>query len=277
LKNIEQVFGMMEILIAVGVLFVASWVYVVWTTQRLNVDPLQDRLSPLLGELISEAFSETAERRFSQLAAALFAKYGLSRAGDHVVRGRLYHALTTLHRMVSPEEFRRAEKYVLAWNWPDTIDAEFRLDRNPVSQTNSVRANKDGLADIFISYAHEDRAIAGLLSARFEGAGYSVWWDDGIHAGSDWREALTKQLEGCKALVVLWSPLSAASEWVHREAAFAMERGKLVPAVVRRCRLPSSFSGVQACDLVEWDGNSDHVGWSKLKTAVGDIVKGRHD
>ncbi len=263
----------MEVLLGVAVLLVASWVYVVWSTQRLNVDPLQDRLSPLLGELISEGFSETAERRFSQLAAALFAKYGLSRAGDHVVRGRLYHALTTLHRMVSPEEFRRAEKYVLAWSWPEMIDAEFRLDRNPVSQTNSVHTNKDGPADIFISYAHEDRAMARLLSARFQGAGYSVWWDDGIHAGSDWRDELTKQLEGCKALVVLWSPLSAASEWVYREAALAREREKLIPAVIRRCRLPSAFADVHTSDLVEWDGNADHVGWSKLERAVHNIVR----
>lgn len=267
---------MVEILIGVAALFVASWIYVVWSTQRLNVDPLQDRLSPLLGELIEEDFAEAAERQFSQLAAALFAKYGLSRAGDHVLRSRLYHALTTLHPMISREKFRIAERYVLAWRWPEAMDVKRPLDSGPVGQATSAHLGA-GPADIFISYAHEDRAIAQLLSARFQGAGYSVWWDDGIHAGSDWRDALTKQLEDCKALVVLWSPLSAASEWVHREAAFAMEREKLVPAVIRRCRLPTAFSAVHACDLVEWDGNSDHAGWSKLQRAVGDIIKGRRE
>lgn len=268
---------MMEVLLGVAVLFVASWVYVVWSTQRLNVDPLQDRLSPLLGELISDNFSAAAERRFSQLAAAIFAKYGLSRAGDHVLRGRLYHALTTLHRLVSAEEFRRAEKYVLNWSWPETMDAEFRADQHYVSQPETVHIKKNGLADIFLSYAHEDRAMAQLLSARFQSSGYSVWWDDGIHAGSDWRDELTRQLEGCRALIVLWSPLSAASEWVHREAAFAREREKLVPAVIRRCRLPSAFADVQTCDLVEWDGNADHVGWTKLERAVRNIVGNARD
>ncbi len=201
---------MMEVLLGVAVLLVASWVYVVWSTQRLNVDPLQDRLSPLLGELISEGFSETAERRFSQLAAALFAKYGLSRAGDHVVRGRLYHALTTLHRMVSPEEFRRAEKYVLAWSWPEMIDAEFRLDRNPVSQTNSVHTNKDGPADIFISYAHEDRALMEELikhlSALVRQRTIDIWQDGHILAGNDWRHEIGAKLDTADIVMFLVSP-----------------------------------------------------------------------
>ena len=33
------------------------------------------------------------------------------------------------------------------------------------------------MADIFIGYAREDRAVAAVLAKALEGCGWSVWWD----------------------------------------------------------------------------------------------------
>ncbi len=40
------------------------------------------------------------------------------------------------------------------------------------------------MSDIFISYAREDREIAGRLAGALEAAGWSVWWDSKLRAGT---------------------------------------------------------------------------------------------
>jgi hypothetical protein len=46
------------------------------------------------------------------------------------------------------------------------------------------------MADIFISYANEDRDKAAKIAALLESAGWRVWWDRRIPAGRTWRAVL---------------------------------------------------------------------------------------
>ena len=46
------------------------------------------------------------------------------------------------------------------------------------------------MADIFISYANEDRESAAQLARTLETAGWRVWWDRRIPAGRTWRAVL---------------------------------------------------------------------------------------
>lgn len=50
------------------------------------------------------------------------------------------------------------------------------------------------MADIFISYANEDRDTAARLAAHLESAGWRVWWDRRIPAGRTWRAVLAEAL-----------------------------------------------------------------------------------
>jgi len=68
------------------------------------------------------------------------------------------------------------------------------------------------MADIFISYANEDRERAGRLANALESCGWSVWWDRKIIAGQAFDEAIERELETAKCVVVLWSRNSIASE-----------------------------------------------------------------
>ncbi len=43
----------------------------------------------------------------------------------------------------------------------------------------------DGLADVFLSYARSDRSVAAEVAHSLERAGFTVWWDREIRAGSD--------------------------------------------------------------------------------------------
>jgi hypothetical protein len=120
------------------------------------------------------------------------------------------------------------------------------------------------VADIFISYASEDRGPAGRLAAALESCGWSVWWDRHIVAGQAFDEAIERELERARCAVVLWSRHSIVSEWVKNEAAAAAERGVLVPAQIEQVKLPLEFRRRQTADLTGWDGDAGHEGFRTL-------------
>ena len=130
------------------------------------------------------------------------------------------------------------------------------------------------MADIFISYANEDRELAGRLASALESCGWSVWWDRKIVAGQAFDEAIERELETAKSVVVLWSRHSVASEWVKNEAAAAAERGVLVPAQIEQVKLPLEFRRRQTADLTGWDGDVGHEGFRTLCAGVAAKASG---
>lgn len=88
------------------------------------------------------------------------------------------------------------------------------------------------MANVFVSYAREDRERAHILANALEANGWSVWWDRKIIAGHTFDQVIERELETAKSVVVLWSKNSVSSEWVKNEAAVAAERGVLVPALI---------------------------------------------
>jgi len=124
------------------------------------------------------------------------------------------------------------------------------------------------MADVFLSYAREDRAAALALARALEGRGWSVWWDREIHPGESFDQAIERELAAAGAVVVLWSERSVGSEWVKNEAAEAAERGVLVPALLDTTKLPLEFRRRQAADLAGWHGDPDHDGFRALCTGL---------
>jgi hypothetical protein len=85
------------------------------------------------------------------------------------------------------------------------------------------------VADIFISYATDDRPEAARLAAFLEEQGYSVWWDRELSAGQQFYEKLAQALADCRVAIVLWTSSSVKSRWVLGEAETAASAEKLVP------------------------------------------------
>lgn len=130
------------------------------------------------------------------------------------------------------------------------------------------------MSDVFISYAHEDRASAKLLAQILQAKGWSVWWDRNIVAGQSFDQIIEHELDTAKAVVALWSRHSVASEWVKNEAAAAAERGVLVPAMIHRIKLPLEFRRRQTADLAGWSGDPDHDGFQSLCDGLTAVMTG---
>ena len=110
------------------------------------------------------------------------------------------------------------------------------------------------MADIFISYSSKDRQQAEQLTELLASAGLSVWIDkQGIDAATSWSGEISKAIEDCKALVLLLSLTSIASENVRKEVSLAAERKKkILPLDLEPVTLPHDFAyhlaGIQRID-----------------------------
>ena len=80
-------------------------------------------------------------------------------------------------------------------------------------------------AEVFISYASEDRGRILDLVERLRGAGVSVWIDQmGIEGATMWSQEIVEAIDGCKVLILAISQRSTESENVVKELALASER-----------------------------------------------------
>jgi hypothetical protein len=85
------------------------------------------------------------------------------------------------------------------------------------------------MADIFISYKSEERALPEALANDLRAAGYSVWWDVDLVGGATFRTQILEQLNAAPAVIVIWTPASVQSEFVLDEADHALASKKLIP------------------------------------------------
>jgi hypothetical protein len=128
------------------------------------------------------------------------------------------------------------------------------------------------MADVFVSYASEDRERASALAQALGARGWSVWWDRHLVPGHSFDQAIERELESARCVVALWSQHSVGSEWVKNEAALAAERGTLVPAFIDDVKPPLEFRRRQAARLVGWSGEPDQAGFLDLCRGIEDLL-----
>jgi adenylate cyclase len=120
------------------------------------------------------------------------------------------------------------------------------------------------MADVFISYASENRATAVDLARAIESAGFSVWWDRRIEAGAIFTAEVERELLGAKAIIVAWSNAAIVSEWVRDEAAHGRDTNRLLPILIEGVLPPLGFRQRQAIDLTGWDGSDASPALARL-------------
>jgi hypothetical protein len=94
------------------------------------------------------------------------------------------------------------------------------------------------MADVFITYAREDKDVAERLAGDLIARGYQVWWDVELGPGDDFRQVILDELKSAKAAIVIWTPNSIRSAFVVDEANYALQNRKLI--ATRTADLPVS-------------------------------------
>lgn len=128
------------------------------------------------------------------------------------------------------------------------------------------------MADIFLSYAREDRHQAESLSRALEHAGWSVWWDREILPGASYEHLIEAEISKAHCVVVLWSESARQSNWVRDEATLAISRHVLVSVLLDESAPPLGFRQQQTANLAHWDGSTMDPAFATLKQGIADVV-----
>jgi hypothetical protein len=124
------------------------------------------------------------------------------------------------------------------------------------------------MADVFISYAREDRARAAQMAEALGREHVDVFWDTEIPPSQTWADFIEGKLRACKAVIVLWSEHSTKSQWVREEARMGREASKLIPVMLDNSPPPFGFGEVQGANLAGWNGKTADAEWERVVAAV---------
>ncbi|MCP4283394.1 MAG: SUMF1/EgtB/PvdO family nonheme iron enzyme, partial [Gammaproteobacteria bacterium] len=127
------------------------------------------------------------------------------------------------------------------------------------------------MANIFISYAHDDAAFAAQLKEGIESGGFSTWMDTAsLSGGEHWTEEIESNIQSAASVVVVISPASNKSVWVRREVLYAQQLGKrIVPVLAVKVPLPALLIDLHALDLHE----NFNAGLNRLLNALPETVR----
>src|SRR5262245_22778697 len=131
------------------------------------------------------------------------------------------------------------------------------------------------MADVFVSYAHQDREwVIRFAEALHQRAGWEVWWDHAILPGEQFDDKIQRAMAGAKSAIVGWSPHSVALRWVETEAREAATRNILIPIRIAQVDLPLEFRSFETADLSSWTGQPEHENFLEVAEAVRRLLAG---
>jgi hypothetical protein len=128
------------------------------------------------------------------------------------------------------------------------------------------------MADVFVSYAREDREKAKLIADVLMAHGYTVWWDINLRGGDQIADIVEKAIRGARAVVVLWSSTSVKSHWVVAEADEARRSQKLVPILCDAAEPPLQFRGIHTVNVAPLINRDDVDSKRDLIESVAQLV-----
>jgi tetratricopeptide (TPR) repeat protein len=128
------------------------------------------------------------------------------------------------------------------------------------------------MADIFVSYAREDREKIVPFVDLLEAQGWSVWWDRSIGPGVSFSKVIEREIAEVKCVIVFWSSHSVASDWVNAEANEGLVRNILIPVILEPVNVPLIFRQTQAADLTGWPTRASPHELQQLLDAASAVI-----
>ena len=127
------------------------------------------------------------------------------------------------------------------------------------------------MSDIFISYSREDsKFVEGLILALVD-YGWSVWSDkSGISEGRPFDTQIENAISEASVTLVIWSNSSVKSRWVRAEAAYALDKDKLVPISADGADPPLQFLHIQGVNMRDWGLTCDEPSFKKLAAMLSE-------
>ena len=113
------------------------------------------------------------------------------------------------------------------------------------------------MADVFISYCHQDRADAERIATFLKLGNVSVWWDRDLAGGELFRDEIANELSRAKVVIVLWSSNSIRSRYVLDEAEVAAGSGSLISVMTELFtpdQLPIGFKAFHSVPTSDLSG-----------------------
>jgi TolB-like protein/Flp pilus assembly protein TadD len=114
-------------------------------------------------------------------------------------------------------------------------------------------------ADVFISYARDDKDRVFALVDKLRAAGVQLWIDQGgIDGATLWGEQIVNALEQSKVLLLMVSPAAVRSHNVAKEVMLTSERkGLILPVHLEQTTIPPSLkyplAGIQHIEYFQGD------------------------
>src|SRR5580704_6707775 len=79
--------------------------------------------------------------------------------------------------------------------------------------------------DVFISYPHQNKAVADAACATLEASDIRCWIAPrDVPPGAEWAGAIVEAIDHCRAMVLIFSSSANGSKQIHREVQRAFDR-----------------------------------------------------
>lgn len=125
---------------------------------------------------------------------------------------------------------------------------------------------------IFVSYSHKNKDYVLSIIERLQKDGYRIWYDEGIHPGSEWDEYIAQHVDNCSFFLAFLSEEYLDSSNCKDELKYAREIEKnSVLIYLRPTKLPPGMrlrlGRLQSIKLFAYE--DEEAFYDKLYTSVG--------
>jgi hypothetical protein len=132
-----------------------------------------------------------------------------------------------------------------------------------------LKNKKSGKPEIFMSYSHHDKELAGQIRINLEKDGFMVFLaHDVIKVNDDWRTEILKHLNSCGVLLALVTNKFNDSDWTHQEAGFALGSEVQIISLMLGGKLKGFLEARQALNVT--GDNPDTIAAKVVKCIIGD-------